>query len=75
MKNKLPEANEAFRQTSNPTQAKSKDSFIGGGRYEIKVEGHLDEHWSEWLGGLTIIHEMQGKSLLNGSTAQHAVFA
>src|SRR3990172_1735415 len=72
MKNKLPEANEAFRQTSNPTQAKSKDSFIGGGRYEIKVVGHLDEHWSEWLGGLTIIHEAQGNSLLPGVIADQA---
>ena len=38
----------------------------GGGSYEIKVSGHLDEHWSEWLGGLTITHDDQGSTLLTG---------
>ena len=38
----------------------------GGGSYEIKVAGHLDEHWSEWLGGLAITHDDQGCTLLTG---------
>ncbi len=25
-------------------------------RYEIEVEGYLDERWSEWLGALKIAH-------------------
>ena len=28
-----------------------------GCRYAIRVEGHLDAHWSEWLEGTAIIHE------------------
>jgi hypothetical protein len=38
----------------------------GGGWYEIKVTGHLDEHWSEVLGGLVIAHDDQGCTLLTG---------
>ena len=25
--------------------------------YELRIDGHLDEHWSTWFDGLTIIHE------------------
>jgi hypothetical protein len=25
-----------------------------GPRYAIRVEGHLDAHWSEWLEGMTL---------------------
>ena len=38
----------------------------GGGGYEIKVMGYLDEHWSERLGGLDITHDDQGCTLLTG---------
>ena len=35
--------------------------------YEIRIKGHLDEGWADWLGGLTIQHEANGDSLLTGS--------
>jgi len=38
----------------------------GGGNYEIKVQGHLDGHWSEWLGGLEIIQTSDANSILTG---------
>ena len=25
--------------------------------YEIKIKGHLEEHWSDWLGGLEITQD------------------
>ena len=28
--------------------------------YAIRVDGHLDEHWSAWLGGLVLVHEDDG---------------
>ena len=28
--------------------------------YEIRVEGHLDDHWSAWLGGLELTHGDDG---------------
>lgn len=36
------------------------------GIYQIKVKGHLDEQWSDWLGGLAITHDDQGNTLLSG---------
>ena len=34
--------------------------------YEIRVEGHLDDEWSEWFGGLSIALEDDGTSVLTG---------
>ena len=35
--------------------------------YEIRVSGHLDANWSEWLDGMAIQHEANGETLLTGS--------
>ena len=40
--------------------------------YEIRVEGHLDDHWSERLGGLTICRNDDGTSTLAGPVADQA---
>jgi hypothetical protein len=37
-----------------------------GVHYEIRVKGQLEEHWSDWLGGLEISHDENGNSLLTG---------
>lgn len=34
--------------------------------YEVRVEGHLDEHWSSWFGGLVLTHEDDGPTALRG---------
>jgi hypothetical protein len=34
--------------------------------YEIKIKGHLDARWSEWLSGLTLTHLEGDVSLLSG---------
>jgi len=31
--------------------------------YEIRVGGHLDEHWSTWFDGLTLTHESDGTTV------------
>jgi hypothetical protein len=36
-------------------------------RYAVRVQGHLDAHWSEWLEGMTITHEESGTTLLEGA--------
>ena len=36
-------------------------------RYAIRVQGHLDPHWSEWMEGMTITHEEGGVTLLEGA--------
>jgi hypothetical protein len=40
--------------------------------YELRIEGHLDDHWSAWLGGLTLIHEDDGTTTLRGAVTDQA---
>jgi RimJ/RimL family protein N-acetyltransferase len=40
--------------------------------YEIRVESHLDDHWSDSLGGLTITRSDDGTSTLSGPVADQA---
>ena len=40
--------------------------------YEIRVEGHLDPEWSEWLDGLTISYDGEGNTVLRGSLVDEA---
>ena len=49
------------------------------GCYEIIVEGYLDQHWGEWLGGLEFTYDNQGFTLLSGiiqdQSALHGVLS
>jgi len=40
--------------------------------YEFRVEGHLDDHWSAWLGELTIARHHDGTTTLTGPVADQA---
>ncbi|MGA9748624.1 MAG: GNAT family protein [Nocardioides sp.] len=40
--------------------------------YEVRVAGHLDDHWSDWLGGFTIARHPNGTSTLTGTAADQA---
>ena len=40
--------------------------------YEIRVKGHLDDEWSEWLGGMSITLEEDGTSVLTGPVTDQA---
>ncbi len=40
--------------------------------YEIRVKGHLDEHWSIWFDGLEIRHEANGSTILFGFVIDQA---
>ena len=37
--------------------------------YQIRIRGHLDSRWSRWFGGLRLIHEQDGTTLLTGPVA------
>ena len=39
---------------------------------EIRVKGQIDEHWSDWFGGLTIRHTDGDETILTGSIADQA---
>ena len=45
--------------------------------YQIKVKGHVDDHWSDWFNGLTITHQDDGTTMLFGplpdQSALHSV--
>ncbi len=43
-----------------------------GARYEIRVRGLLDEHWSEWFGRLTICSDGEDGSLIAGTLPDQA---
>ena len=34
--------------------------------YELRVQGHLDQHWSAWFDGFTITHQDDGTTVLRG---------
>ncbi len=40
--------------------------------YAFRVDGHLDEHWSAWFGGLTLIREDDGTTTLRGAVTDQA---
>jgi hypothetical protein len=40
--------------------------------YQLRVDGHLDDHWSAWFGDLTLTHESDGTTSLSGVVADQA---
>lgn len=40
--------------------------------YEIRIEGHLDDHWSGRLGGMRITREADGTTTLAGPVTDQA---
>jgi hypothetical protein len=40
--------------------------------YCIRVDGHLDQRWSDWFGGLTITHDADGSTSLMGAIRDQA---
>ena len=40
--------------------------------YEIRVQGHLDQRWSDWFEGLTISYEGDGSTVLRGPLPDEA---
>ena len=41
--------------------------------YEIRVKGHLDHTWSEWLYDLTLTHKSDGTTTLSGPLPDQTV--
>ena len=40
--------------------------------YQIRLKERLDQHWSNWLGGMMIIHESNGETVLAGEVVDQA---
>ncbi len=47
--------------------------------YLIRVQGHLDLHWSAWFAPMQILHDSNGETILQGvvedQAALHGVIA
>ena len=41
-------------------------------KVEIRVEGIIDQHWSEWLEGLEITHQGENETRLSGQVIDQA---
>jgi hypothetical protein len=44
----------------------------GPATYLMRVDGHLDDHWSAWLGGLDMTRDDDGRTTLTVSVADQA---
>ena len=53
------------RHTSTPDSREA-------GRYEIRLTGRLDAHWTAWFDGLTVRHERDGTTVISGQVADQA---
>ncbi len=40
--------------------------------YQIRIKGHLGTQWTDWFGGLTIMLEDNGETLLTGPVVDQA---
>ena len=40
--------------------------------YEIRVKGHLDQHWSAWFDGMTVNNEASGDTIISGPLVDQA---
>ncbi|GHO58132.1 hypothetical protein KSD_80820 [Ktedonobacter sp. SOSP1-85] len=40
--------------------------------YRIRLKEQLDQRWSSWLGGLKMIHEANGETVLTGEVVDQA---
>jgi hypothetical protein len=40
--------------------------------YEIRLQGHLDAHWTAWFEGLAVAHAGDGTTVLRGPVADQA---
>ena len=40
--------------------------------YVLRVNGHLDQHWAAWFGGLVLTREDDGSTSLTGAIADQA---
>jgi hypothetical protein len=41
-------------------------------RYEIRLQGHLDNRWAAWFDGLSLSHERDGTTSLRGHVVDQA---
>jgi hypothetical protein len=53
-------------------RTRSEGNGHEAGRYEIRLEGHLDTRWAAWFDGLRLSHERDGSTIIGGSIPDQA---
>ncbi len=61
---------DALDRNAQPAHAESSRS--GGGNFEIRVKGHLDDTWLDWLDGLEMKRCDNGEMILTGTIVDQA---
>ena len=64
-----------FDQFRHGNMSHTRDAHAGAGQppiYEIRIRGHLGQHWVDWFGGLAITLEEAGETLLTGPVVDQA---
>ena len=54
-------------QTGGPTNDRR-----GAGRYEIRIQGHLDSRWIGWFDGMSLTHDSHGTTVIRGPVVDQA---
>lgn len=49
-----------------------EDHYPEGGRYEIRLQGHLETRWAAWFDGMTLTRDPDGSTVLSGPVADQA---
>ena len=44
----------------------------GAGRYEIRIQGHLDSRWAAWFDGLTLTTCSDGTTTIHGAVVDQS---
>ena len=44
----------------------------GAGRYEIRLQGHLDGRWAVWFEGMSLSHADDGTTVIRGEVTDQA---
>lgn len=42
------------------------------GWYRIRIQGHLDQRWASWFDGLSLTHDEDGTTVLEGPVTDQA---
>ncbi len=57
---------------NNQTLVDGRAERYRGSMYEIRIAGHLDKKWSDWLDGMEITHDEAGYTRLAGPIVDQA---
>jgi len=55
--------------TERPTPGPDRSE---SGRYEVRLTGHLDAHWTAWFDGLTVSYKNDGTTVISGQIVDQA---